>query len=155
MPTKKKLEVPEQLTSDSEPVAEVVLEETRLEARTCGHVNKHHYNTKGKLEDLACTLPKDHEGAHSAKYVKLVGEPVNDEKGRVVKTDYHEVEAVAAWSDAAGVPANRIQAGEIEAMTLLQKDLVMQVMAKAPNLTVEQATATAKAQPEWTAAGRS
>jgi hypothetical protein len=154
MPTKKKLEMPEQLTSDSEPVAEVVLEETPGPA-VCGHINKQHYNTKGKLEDLPCTLTKGHEGDHSAEYVKLVGEAVSDEKGRVVKVNYSEEQAVAYWGNAAGTPASKIQAGEIERMTLLQKDLVMQRMSRNPDLSVAEATAQAKASPEWTAAERS
>jgi hypothetical protein len=149
MPTKKKIE------ETIETAVETIKDEVKAVVRgTCGHVNKHHYNTKGKQEDLACALPESHSGDHSAPYTKLVGEPVTDEKGRVVRTSYTEAPAMSTWGNAAGQPASEIRAGEIEQMTLLQKDLVMQVMAKAPNLSVEQATAAAKAQPEWTAAER-
>lgn len=124
-------------------------------APVCGHINKHHYNTKGKKEEITCTLPKKHTGDHSAEYTRLVGTQISDEKGRVVRTDYHEEQAVAMWGDGAGVDAAQIYAGEVEQLSLLQKDLVMQVMAKAPNLSAAEALLVAKAQPEWTAAALS
>lgn len=56
----------------------------------CGHVNKHHYNIKGQLSDLKCTLKKGHEGNHSASYE--------------VMRDGEKTTEIAFWSDAAGVP---------------------------------------------------
>lgn len=115
----------------------------------CGHVNKHNYNADGELEDLACTLPLGHAGDHSAEYVKNVGEPQHDEKGRVVKVVYHQEKAVAYWGDAAGKPADEIGEGEVAQMSLMQKDLVMGLLAKNPALKVDQAVAQARGLPAW------
>lgn len=115
----------------------------------CGHITRHHYNAQGALEDLACVLPASHAGDHSAPYMKSVGEPVHDEKGRVVKTVYHEEQAVAYWNDSAGKPANRIREGEVGQMTLMQKDLVMQMLGKEPDLPIENAITKARALPQW------
>jgi hypothetical protein len=143
----------EETPAEEKNVVEKVVEKVKAAAvSTCGHVNKQHYNTKGKLEDLACDLEPKHAGDHHAKYRKNVGEPVTDEKGRVVRVDYHEEEADAYWNDAAGKPAASIHGREVEQTSLLQKDLIMQVMKENPHLTVEQATAQAKALPQWNAA---
>lgn len=115
----------------------------------CGHVNKQHYGTKGKLEDLACTLPAGHAGNHSSPYKRLVGTPVTDEKGRVIKQNYEEVDDVSWWSDAAGAPAEQVHIGSKDQMTLYQRDLVMQVIQKNPKLSVDQAIAQASASEEW------
>lgn len=140
MPTKKK--------NDEETTAEQVV------ASACGHVNKQHYGINGKLQDLACTLPAKHTGDHQALYKKNVGEPATDEKGRVVKTNYHEEDKVAFWGEAAGKPANPVT-GEVVQTSLLQKDLIMQIMKENARLTVEEATAQAKADARWNAAALS
>ena len=116
---------------------------------TCGFVNKQHHGTKGKLEDLACTLPAGHDGVHSAPYKRLVATPVTDEKGRVIKNSYEEVEDISRWSDAAGVPSDQVFANTSDQMTLYQRDMVLQIIQKNPKTTVEQAIAQASQSEEW------
>lgn len=153
MTPKKKAESVDEAVSAETPEA---VKEPKVQApETCGHINRHHYNAAGRLEELACTLLPKHTGDHSATYKKNVGDPVHDEKGRVIKVEYHEEEATAVWNDAAGKPAADIQEGEIAQMTLFQKDLVMQLLAKNPTLTVDQAVAQAKQMPEWNSPGPS
>ena len=116
---------------------------------TCGHINKQHYGTKGKLEDLACTLPVGHSGNHSAPYKRLVGTPVTDEKGRVIKNTYEEVDDVGQWGDMAGTPAEQVFVGEKDQMTLYQRDMVLQIVKNNPKITIEQAIAQASQSEEW------
>lgn len=119
------------------------------EKEVCGHINKHSYNTRGKLEDLSCTLEKGHDGDHSAPYKKNVGESVHDEKGRIVSVKYTPEESIAYWNDGAGVLAKEIKVGDVGQMNMFQKDIVMQILSKNPNTPVEQAIAEAKERPEW------
>jgi hypothetical protein len=137
MPTPKK-------TPEAEPDVQ--------EPARCGHINKHYHNPQGLLEDLACTLLAGHAGDHSAPCMKNVPEPTLNEKGQVVKTNYHAEPTVGYWSDAAGTPADQIQAGTIERMSLLQKDLVLQILTKDPGLSVPEAMQKARALPQWNAA---
>jgi hypothetical protein len=149
MATKKKLDNPEQLTSDSEPTVDVVLTETK--ASQCGHANMQHYGTNGRLEKIVCDLPDGHAGDHHAKYTRNAkDEPETDSKGRVLKLTYHEEEADAWWNDEAGRPARAVDNDALQT-SLLQKDLIMQVMKESPHLTIEQAMAKAKALPQWNA----
>jgi hypothetical protein len=142
-------------SEEKSPVAEAVEAVKKVfEPAACGHVNKQHYNTDGKLQDLACTLPDGHIGDHQALCKKLSGEPQTDEKGRVVKSNYYEVDAIAYWNNAAGKAANPVTT-EVMQTSLLQKDLIMQIMKEHPSLTVEQATAQAKADARWNAAALS
>lgn len=131
-------------------VENVVLEETF--AAACGHVNKQHYGTDGRLQDLICNLPKGHDGDHRALYAMKIGEPVNDEKGRVIRTNYREEERYGYWNDSAGKTAAPADGVEMEQTSLWQKDLIMRIMAKDPDMTVEKATQKAKQDPAWNAA---
>jgi hypothetical protein len=134
------------------PVTETIKEKVTSALRgTCGHVNKQHYNTKGKLEDLACDLEPKHAGDHHAKYQKNVPEPVTDEKGRVTNVNYHEEEADAYWTNAAGKPAKDISEGTVPQLSLMQKDLLAQLMARNPDMTVEVALEKVKTDPRWNA----
>lgn len=108
MPTKKK----ELATENEMPVEEVVEEEQK--AATCGHINKQAFNTDGLLEDLACTLPAGHEGDHSAKTQTLQKNPYLTKNPRAEYkwadgVEYEVREVTAFWSDAAGVPAEKIK----------------------------------------------
>lgn len=91
-----------------EPVTESVITKN-----VCGHTNKQYTNIKGKLEDLACTLPAGHGGDHEAPCKALAtfsGE--KDPDAEYIFRDgkyYLVVESVAAWSDVAGTPAANIQ----------------------------------------------
>jgi len=118
-------------------------------ADNCGHINKQHYGVNGKLEDLVCTLPARHEGDHSAVYKRLVGTPVTDEKGRVLKQTYEEVEDTGRWNDAAGTPAEQVRVGDKDQMTLYQRDMVLQIIKNSPKISVEQAIEQASKTEEW------
>lgn len=99
-------------------------------ARVCGHVNKHFYNTEGKLQDLKCDLPVGHAPVllrvervknekgeisevpiygvvHSADYTYLRADIIPLLKQRVTgeKITYVETTRRGEWLDAAGIPA--------------------------------------------------
>lgn len=131
---------------------EVKMGEAGFELKTCGHVNKHFYNAKGKLQDLACDLPKGHAGDHHATYTRLVPEPLMNEKGQVVEERYNQTEDEAYWGDAAGVPAKDIHAEELPQLSEFQKDLVAAILKKTPGIPVEEAIRQARNSPVWTAA---
>jgi hypothetical protein len=78
--------MPDKITEDK-PKAE------KASAGTCGFENKQYFSDSGKK--MTCTLPKGHEGDHSAP----VPEEGADEEVRV------------AFSDAAGAP---LEAGELK-----------------------------------------
>lgn len=118
----------------------------------CKHVNKQHVNEKGVLQDLVCTLPENHAGDHRARHLRRVGEPVTNEKGVILKMEYHEEEVEASWNDVAGKPASEISEEPVLQMSLLQKDLVMQILTRNPAMDVKQAIAQAKLSKEWNAA---
>jgi len=124
----------------------------KVELSTCGHVNRHHFGTDGKPLELVCDLDPKHTGDHHAKYQKNVADPVMDEKGRVVKVTYHQEESDAYWGDAAGKPVAEILEGKQVQMSLLQKDMVMEILNRDPRMTIQEATNIAKAKPEWNAA---
>lgn len=117
----------------------------------CGHVNKQFYGYAGVLEDLACTLAEGHPGDHQAPYERKVGEKITDEKGRVTKVTYSAVDAVCYWNDAAGVPAREVLVGTVTPLNLLQKDILMSVLSKRPELGMEEAMRIAKESREWLA----
>jgi len=117
----------------------------------CGHVNKQHYNTKGRLEDLTCDLEKGHTGDHHAIYEKNVPDHETDDKGRVTKSRYAQEETEAYWGEMAGTPAKEISEAAVPQLSQFQKDLLGEVLKKSPNLTAEQALAVAKASPTWNA----
>jgi hypothetical protein len=149
-------EVLEETSNDEvEVVQEPVIEEPikEPEPQVCGHVNRHSYGTDGKLQPLSCDLAPKHEGDHHARHIRNVkDEPETDAKGRVVKQTYHTEEAETWWKDAAGKPAHLIPEGEIGQMSLLQKDLVMQILNKNPKMPVADAVKQAKSNPAWNAA---
>lgn len=147
----KKNNVP--LADGSEAAPEnVVMGKEGFEAIPCGHVNKQHYNTKGRLEDLTCTLPKGHPGDHFATAMKNVPDHVYDMKGAAIQQKWNEVEAEVFWSDAAGTPAKDIKEKEIPQLSDFQKDLVASILKKNPDILVEEAIAQARNSPVWTAA---
>lgn len=121
------------------------------EPKLCGHINKHFYNAKGKLEDLPCDLPARHKGDHHAVYTRLVPNPLLNEKGQVVEARYDEEQAEAFWGNAAGTLAKDIKAKEIPQLTEFQKDLVASVLKEHPEMPVEQAVEQAKSSLIWTA----
>lgn len=118
----------------------------------CGHISKHHYNAKGRLEDIACDLPKGHAGDHHAVYMKLVDDPETDLRGITVAHHYREVEADTFWGDAAGTPVNQIKEGKSLQLSNFQKDILADIMKGDESLKVEDALAIAKASPKWMAA---
>lgn len=85
----------------------------------CGHVNKQFHNVKGKIEDLACTLPSGHVGDHSAKHTALRQVEDNFETAELVANGaktyviagkpFMAIEVDGFWSDVAGVPASEIK----------------------------------------------
>ena len=117
----------------------------------CGHINKQHYNTKGRLEDLTCDLEKGHTGDHHAIYEKNVPDHETDDKGRVKKPRYNQEKAETYWGVRAGTPAKEISEAAVPQLSQFQKDLLGEVLKKSPNLTAEQALAVAKASPTWNA----
>lgn len=121
-------------------------------ALLCGHISKHHYNSKNRLEDIACDLPKGHTGDHHAKYMKMVDAPEADARGIVIDHHYHEEEADAYWGDAAGVPAANIKEGKVLQLSGFQKDILADIMNNDNSLTVEEALAQARVSPKWMAA---
>lgn len=118
---------------------------------TCQHINKQHYNAKGKLEDLQCDLPEGHKGDHHATYSRLIPDPLTDAKGIVIKEYYNEEEAEAFWGDAAGTPTSGIKPADIPQMTDYQKDLVMAVLKRDPTMQLEKAVEVAKTSGAWNA----
>lgn len=118
---------------------------------TCPHINKQHYNTKGKLEDLQCDLPAGHKGDHHAVYIRLTPNHIADARGIVVKEHYDEDAADVFWGDAAGTLASGIRPAEVQQMTDYQKDLVMMELKRDPTLPLEKAVALAKEKGTWTA----
>lgn len=131
----------------NEPVEEK--EPQVVKAGLCGHVNRQHYNTQGRLSELTCDLPPKHLGDHHARYMKNIGEPVTDEKGRVLKVSYHEEEAETWWNDVAGKPVADVAIGAVETLNLNQKDMIMSFMNRNPNLSAAEALKMAKSQAEW------
>ena len=117
----------------------------------CGHINKQHYNVQGRLEDLACTLPKGHSGDHYARHLRKTPNHVYNEKGIVIQARYDEVEAETFWGDVAGTPASDIKEKEMKQLTGFQKDLLMTVMSKNPDMTVEDAIKQVRETPAWMA----
>jgi hypothetical protein len=118
-------------------------------ANKCSHINRHYYNTDGKLEELACVLADGHEGDHSAPAKRNEGDRVEDEKGRLVKVNYRQVDTTAYWNDMASKPTIEIVEGVSEQMNMMQKDLVMEIMKKNQNITVGQAIRMAKRNEVW------
>jgi hypothetical protein len=108
-PTEEQKEEMEKLVDE---LAEEAMERLRI-TTLCGHINKQYYNTKGRLEDLACTLHKGHTGNHEApckSLAKFSGEkdPAEEYQFRD-GTFYLVVQNTAEWSDIAGVPAEKIR----------------------------------------------
>ena len=122
-----------------------------MKEELCGHINKQHYNTKGRLEDLKCDLEKGHAGDHHAVYEKNTPDHETDDKGRVTKSRYAQEEAEAYWGELAGTPAKEISEAAVPQLSQFQKDLLGEVLKKSPNLTTEQALVVAKASPTWNA----
>lgn len=105
-------------------------------AGKCGHVNKHSYDHRGNLDDLECTLDKNHGGDHSAmhfergtqfssgakdltymKACKKCKKFVSGKKSYCQKCfepfpenapHYYEGEIKVFWKDAAGTPVDEI-----------------------------------------------
>jgi hypothetical protein len=121
--------------------------------KTCGHINKQHYNAKGRLEDLKCDLEEGHKGDHHAIYEKNIPDYETDEKGRVTKAKYTQEPAEAYWNSDAGIPASEIKEMAAVQMSQWQKDILGDVLRKSPDLPIEQAIAQAKASPSWNALG--
>lgn len=128
---------------------EVEIQKESKNKPACGHVNKQYTGTDGKLQDLSCTLPKEHSGDHKARHMRKIGTPVTNEKGHTLRMEYHEEEVEASWSDAAGKPVSEISEEPVLQMSLLQKDLVMQILTRNPAMDVKQAIAQAKLSKEW------
>lgn len=85
--------MPEETKETKETKAEETKAKKAATPVACGHENKHYIPPKHKdlqRRQLFCTLPKDHAGDHQSPYQILRGESL--------------VDAVANWSDAAGVP---------------------------------------------------
>ena len=118
---------------------------------TCDHVNKQHYNTKGRLEDLKCDLEEGHKGDHHAFYEKNVPDHETNDKGQVTKSRYTQETAEAWWGDLAGTPAKEITERPMPQLSQYQKDLLGDVLRKNPHLSAEQALAEAKNSPTWNA----
>lgn len=117
----------------------------------CGHVNKHYINTKGRLEDLTCDLPKGHAGDHHAVCVRKIPDPLTDNKGRVIEERYREEEADAYWGDVAGTPAKDITEKPMPQLSQFQKDLLAEVLKKNPTMSIESALQQAQESPLWKA----
>lgn len=117
----------------------------------CGHVNKHFFNTHGKLEDLTCDLEKGHAGDHHAKCLINEPDPVTNEKGIVVQQRYREIEVEAFWNDMAGTPASEITAGEAVQLTGYQQDIVADILRRNPGMNAQDALKRARESEIWTA----
>lgn len=130
---------------------EIEVQKEAKDNPVCGHVNKQHTGADGKLQDLSCSLTKNHDGDHKARHMRKIGEPVSNEKGQTLRMEYHEKEVESSWGDAAGKPASEISEEPVLQMSLLQKDLVMQILTRNPAMDVKQAIAQAKLSKEWNA----
>ena len=118
----------------------------------CGHVNRQYYNEKGALADLACELLKGHPGNHKAKCLRNERDEITNEKGNVIKVNYHPEPAECEWSDAAGISAANTVVEQVDQLSALQKDLITQELLKNPNMTAAEALARLKGTKEWAAA---
>jgi hypothetical protein len=72
------------------------------EETLCGHINKQFISKDGKREDLACTLPKGHEGDHFAIFPRVVTDYGVDKDGRPAVKGVHIEDTDGWWGDAAG-----------------------------------------------------
>lgn len=133
----------------SDQIEELHQEPKPITPQLCGHVNRHHFGPDGQPLELVCDLEPHKTGDHHARYQKNIADPVMDEKGRVIKVNYHLEEADAWWGDAAGKPVADILEGDQVQMTLHQKDMVMEILSKDPRMTAQEAVARAKAMSEW------
>lgn len=150
MPKKNKVTV---VTGEQVEPEEVVMGAAGYESKlVCGHINKQHYSSKGRLEDVSCDRVKGHSGDHHAKYMKKVDAPETDVRGIVIEHHYHDEEADTYWGDAAGVPANEIKEGKILRLSNFQKDILADIMNHDNSLTVEEALKQAQTSPKWMAA---
>jgi hypothetical protein len=129
----------------------VVMGENGFELKTCGHVNKQHYNVKGRLEDLPCDLLAGHAGDHHAAYQRNVPNHIYNNKGGVEKAQWDQVEAEAFWGNDAGTPAGDIKEKEAKQFTSFQRDLVQEILRKNPDLSADEAYKQAKESPVWLA----
>jgi hypothetical protein len=121
----------------------------KVEHQLCGHINRHHTDTSGKLTPLACTLEPGHTGDHSAAYTRNVPEYITDHKGIAIKVIQNPTEAVTYWRDEAGTPASEIVPEEVPQMTGYQRDLVMQILQRNPKMSTTEAIEKAKSMKEW------
>ena len=124
-------------------------EAPEAEVEACGHINRHHTDTSGKLAPLACTLPKGHTGDHYATYIRNVPEYITNERGVAVKVIQNQTEGETYWQDIAGTPASEITPEEVPQMTGYQRDLVMQILQRNPKMSATEAIAKAKLTKEW------
>ncbi len=121
----------------------------KIESDLCGHVNRHRFGTDGNLQELTCDLKPEHAGDHHAKCMVNVPDYTTNEKGIVTSVKYHQEERDGYWTDAAGTPVKDIKVGEVPAMNMNQKDMVLDIMKKNPRLNVDQAITLARSTPEW------
>lgn len=115
----------------------------------CQSVNKQFYGTDGKLSDIQCELHANHTGDHQAKYERKVADYIHNEKGQIIKTEYHLEPATASWNDFAEQKVEEYKELPAIQMNALQRDLVMDVLQKNPNLKIEEAIERAKASEGW------
>ena len=107
--------------SEEKEVEVITTEEVEVQkgASLCGHINKQFHNIKGKIEDLACTLPAGHDGDHSAKHLALRQVEDNFETAELVANGaktytiagkvFMAIDVDGFWSDAAGVLATSVK----------------------------------------------
>lgn len=126
------------------------VEEVKKETK-CGHVNKHHYGSDGRLQDISCELLKGHDGDHKAVYMKLIPDHITNNKGVVIEEHYREQLAETYWGDMAGTPASAISEKPMPQLTQFQKDILSDVLKKSPSLSIEAAIEQARSNPLWAA----
>jgi hypothetical protein len=110
------------------PTKKVAEEVQEAEVNICGHVNRHSFGVDGKPDNLQCTLPKGHDGLHSAQHyeggTQLSGMLSADDLEAFVwneETERYEGIILRHWNDMAGIPAKDIKPAK-PGETLLNAD---------------------------------
>jgi hypothetical protein len=136
--------MPKETEKETEQIAKEVVKSDK-----CGHVNMQHYDEKGKVSPLACQRKSGHSGDHQATHKRRIPDYTYNEKGGVIKTEYHSEDAESSWGDAAGKKVEEVKEEAAIQMNALQRDMVMTILTRNPGMNVVDAIKQAKASEAW------
>lgn len=116
MPKKEKIKTAQEVeTSVAEEVKQEAETPVVVTSKLCGHVNMHSLGVDGKLDFPTCTLDNGHSGDHYGKHRMQVegGREYDRIYGKLIDIKYTVVEGDVWWNDAAGIPVEKIQIGQM------------------------------------------